>query len=117
MEVLKLLNKSNPGSAVGAARSAVGFIPRILFQSLRRKIHFKSKLRLLCLGLVLESWEGNGDLSKINLFLCSADLLENTPGMTVGLVLLEVGIQGRNSTPRWGKKRDGEPLSSEQHQK
>lgn len=47
------------------------------------------------------------DLSQINPFLCSADLLEEAPGSAGGLVLLEVGIQGRNSALRWGERRDG----------
>lgn len=70
MQVLKLPNKSNPGSAVRAACSAAAFIPRIPFQSRWREINSSSKLCLLRLSLVGESWGGSVDLSKINLF-CS----------------------------------------------
>lgn len=118
MEVLKLPNKSNPGSAVRAACSAAAFIPRIPFQSRWREINSSSKLCLLRLSLVGESWGGSVDLSKINLyllcclFLCSlcslfsADLLENAAGS--GFDFAGNGNSGQELSSELGKGRDGD---------
>lgn len=101
MEVLKLHNKSNPGSAVSAACPAAAFIPSLLFQSMWRKIHFKSKL---CLSLIGESWEGKVDLSKINLSLQLCRSLGKCLWLDCGLGFAGSGNLGQEFSSQVGNE-------------